>query len=97
MEVAILFLILVSVTTRAHEGFEEKTITTLPSWHNRDMRLLSLYLLEGWKEKWLGKISIIWEPEENSLLSESNTGNTALNLLSISMAGPLCQRWKQWT
>jgi len=59
------------------------------------MRLLSPHLLEGWKEKWLGKISIIWELEENSLLSKSNAENTALNLLSISMTEPLCQRWKQ--
>ena len=48
-----------------------------------------LHLLEGWKEKQLGKMSMIWELGENSLWSRSNAENTLLNLLSISMTEPL--------
>ena len=49
------------------------------------MRLFLLCLLKRWKENRRGKISIIQEPEENYLLCESKTGNTLLNLLSISI------------
>ena len=45
---------------------------------------ISLHLLEEWKENWLGKMSIIQELEENSLLCGSKAGNISLNLLSIS-------------
>jgi len=48
-----------------------------------------LYLVEKWKEKQLGKISIIQKLGENSLLSGLNIENTLLNVLSISMIGSL--------
>jgi len=89
MEVATLFLILVSVMMRAQEESKEEMIATSSSWHDQDMRPLLLHLLKGWKKKQLGKMSMIQDLGENSLLSESNAGNTSLNLLSILTTEPL--------
>ena len=66
-----------------------KSIRVIWRGDNWDMRLFMLCLLEGWKEKKLGKMSIIWEPGENSLSNRSNTENTSLNLLFISITEPL--------
>jgi len=52
--------------------------------------LLSLlFLLEEWKEKQLGKMSISLSSEENSLLKEINKGKTLLSLLLALTISPL--------
>ena len=89
IEVATLFLILISVTMRVWEESDKEAIVKLLSWQDQDLRFSSLLFLKEWKEKWLEKESIILKPEENSLLNRLNTGNILLNLLSISMTEPL--------
>ena len=53
---------------RAQEESSEDTIARLSSWYEQDIRLSLLHLLEEWKEKQLGKLSIILELGENSRL-----------------------------
>ena len=89
IDVATLFFMLVLITMRVQDGSLDNTIAKLSSIYVWDMRLLLLHLLKEWKEKWLEKLSIIQEPEENSGLNRLKEGNTLLNLLSISIMGPL--------
>ena len=89
MDVATSHLILVSMIIRVLEESSEGIITKLSSWHVWDAKLLSLHLLKEWKEKWLEKVSIILELEENSELRGSKKEKTLLNLLSISIMEPL--------
>ena len=89
IDVATLFFMLVLITMRVQDGSLDNTIAKLSSIYVWDMRLLLLHLLKEWKEKWLEKLSIIQEPEENSGLNRLKEENTLLNLLSISIMGPL--------
>ena len=64
MDVAMLFLMLVSITTMAVEGEENDSRTILSScW-----KWISsfLFLVAKLKEKWFEKLSIILEPRESS-------------------------------
>ena len=83
MEMAILFLILVSVTTRAWDKSSKNEIIKLFSKCNWVLKVLLLLFLKRWNKKQLENESIILKPKENSLLSGSNTRNTSLNLLSM--------------
>ena len=89
IEVAILFLMLASVMTRAWKGLLEDSIAKSSSWWTWDLRLSSLYLLNKWNEKQLEKMSIILHPEENSGLRGSKEGNTLLKQLSMLTTRPL--------
>ena len=72
IEVAISFLMLASVITRAVDGEEEiqRTIS-LSSW----TQILSFsFLLTKLKEKWSEKLSVKWKPGVNSRLRRENDG-----------------------
>ena len=51
--------------------------------------LLLQFLFKEWNEKHLGKISISLFSGENSQLKEENEGKFSLELLSMSIIGPL--------
>jgi len=53
------------------------------------LTLLSQFLFKEWNKKFLGKKSISLFPGENSQLKNENKGRTSLNLLLMSMIGPL--------
>ena len=89
MEVAILFLMLVSVMTRACEGILKDLITKLSSCWIWALQLLSLCLLDKWKEKQLEKMSMTLCLGENSGWRGTKEGNTSLKWLSISTNGSL--------
>ena len=80
MEVVILFLMLASVMTRACKKILEDLIAKLSSCWMHVMKLLSFCLLNKWKEKQLGKMSITL----HSGWRGTKKGNTSLNLLSMS-------------
>ena len=74
IDIATLFLMLVSDITRAIIGSKE------------DLRVISLrkqILKDKWNKKQLEKISISWVSEVNLLLRELKKGKTLLNLLSM--------------
>ena len=89
IDIATSHLILASVMTRGLKEFSEDAITKLLSWCMWDTKLSSLCLLKKWKEKQLEKVLIILELGKNSELWASKEGKTLLNLLVISMIGPL--------
>ena len=96
IDIATLFFMLALVIMRVQDRSLDNTIVKLSSIHMWDMGLSSLYLLKEWNEKWLEKLSIILEPEENSELNGLKKGNTLLNLLSIFTIGLLifsCWCW----
>ena len=89
INIAMLFLTLVSVMTKAWEWLFEDSIANLLSLWTWDLRLSLLHLLNEWKEKWLEKVSIILYSGENSELRGSNKEKTSLKWLSMSIIGPL--------
>ena len=92
MDVVICFLMLASDITSAIVEYREDLMAILSSERIWALRLLLPCLGERWEEKWLEKMSIRQEPGENSLLKGSKEEKTSLNLLSMSMIGPLIFR-----
>ena len=78
MEIVTLFLMLVSVITRALDGESEDSKTNLSSCWIWDLMFYLLYLLNKWKEKQLEKMLIILLLRENSGLRGSKNGKTLL-------------------
>jgi len=74
MDVAILFLMLASVMTRAVWDSEEQQRTISSSSQPRMLLQFSTFLLTGIKENRLGKMSVIRLPGENSGLIGENDG-----------------------
>ena len=81
INIATLFLMLVSDTTRAIIGSKENLRVISLRKQIWDLILLPLWLEDKWNKKQLEKISISWVPEVNLLLRESKKGKTLLNLL----------------
>ena len=75
--------------TSAWEGFSDEERARLSSWWEWEKRLFLFGLLKEWKEKWLKKESITLQPGVNSGLRGLKAGKTSLNLLSMSITGPL--------
>ena len=65
IEEVTLFLTLASVTIRVFNGVFDDSMARLSSCWICDLKCWSLLLLNKWKEKWLGKQSIILLPGEN--------------------------------
>jgi len=82
IDVAILFLMLISVTTIAVEGELDDLITMLSSWWAQD--LLSFCLLYKLNMKWFEKLSIILQPGESSEWRGVKEEKFLLNLLTVS-------------
>ena len=83
INIATLFLMLVSDTTRAIIGSKENLRVISLRKQIWDLILLPLWLEDKWNKKQLEKMSISWVPEVNLLLRESKKGKTLLNLLSM--------------
>ena len=89
IDVAISFLILASVTTRAVWGKEETwRIISSSSWV-QILSFIFFFLLTKLKEKWSEKLSIIWWPGENLILRGEKDGKIPWDLLYELMRWPL--------
>ena len=84
IDVAMLFLILASVIISTHEGILKDSKAKLSSYWIQALKLVSLHLLNKWKEKQLERVLMTWWLGENLGWRGSNKGCTSLNLLSIS-------------
>lgn len=83
MDVAILCLMLASVTTSmCNESNEEVMVKSLNK-SEQDLKEFLLLLIKGWKETQLVNMLMTLNPEENSMFRESNAGRISLNLSSI--------------
>ena len=89
IDVAISFLMLASVTTRAVWGEEETQRTISSSSWVRVLSFVFSFLLTKLKEKWSEKLSIIWWPGENSILRGEKDGTIAWDLLYELIRWPL--------
>ena len=89
MDVAMSFLMLASVTTRAVWGEEEACRTISSSSWIQILSFVFSFLLTRLKEKWSEKLSIIWRPGENLILSGEKNGKITWDLLYELMRWPL--------
>ena len=95
IEVVTWFLMLVSDTTIVKEGLED----TLNVTSSKFFICFLIFIRQGWKENWSGKISTIQFPDLNSLLKKQKEGKNLLYFSSISIRGNfnwilyLAMRW----
>ena len=87
INIAMLFLMLASITTMAMNGEEDDCRTILSSCWKRNLSFFSL--LAKLKENWSGELSTILEPEKSSGWRGENEGKTPYNLLLESIRWPL--------
>ena len=85
--VAMLFLMLASVTVMAVDVVDDDLITIESSWWRRFLSFFPLLL--RLKENQLEKVSMILEPGENSGWRGDNEETTLYDLLFASMRWPL--------
>ena len=89
IDVAMSFLMLVSVTMRAERGSEEQQRTILSSSWLRSLFWFSSLLLTKLKEKRLENLSTMWWPGENSGSRGEKDGNIPWDLIFESTICPL--------
>ena len=87
MAVAMLFLMLASVTVIAVDVVDDDLITIESSWWRQFLSFF--HLLLRLKENWLEKVSMILEPGDNSEWRQDNKETTPYDLLFASMRWPL--------
>ena len=87
IDIAMLFLMLTSVTTMAIDGEENDCKTILSSCWKHNLSFFPL--LAKLKENWSGKLSTILEPRKSSEWRGENAGKTPYNLLLESIRKPL--------
>jgi len=89
IEVATQFLILASDITTTICGSDDAWRVMLLRLCKWFLMLFLLFLFKEWNEKQFGKMSISLFPSENLWLKEEKEGRILLNLLSMSIIGPL--------
>ena len=83
MEVATWFLMLASDTTIVEKELEHILNVT----SSKFFICFLMFIRQGWKENWFGKISTIWFPGLNSSLKKQKEGKISLHLLLTSIRG----------